>query len=121
MAIKWPRDYVGQLLHLAHYSLAAGPLIWFWRWGWPGSFVVWLMHELTQAQSKEVAECKLTRALLAEGGWTHAELRDEFGLHRTEPLSHWRLFLTFGHRKWFDLSGYLLGGTVVSLLRYFLG
>jgi hypothetical protein len=79
------------------------------------------MHELTQAQSKEVAECKLARALLAEGGWTHAELRDEFGLHRTEPLSHWRLFLTFGHRKWFDLSGYLLGGTVVSLLRYFLG
>jgi hypothetical protein len=118
MAIKFPRDYVGQLLHLAHYFLSSGPLIWLWWWGWPGSFVVWLMHEQTQAMAKEVAEVKVARLLL-EAGMTREEMVD-FGLHRTEPLGQWGLFLTFGHRKWFDLTGYVLGGTLVSLLRLYL-
>jgi hypothetical protein len=54
-------------------------------------------------------------------GYNDIIINSIVGHRRTGPLSHWRLFLTFGHRKWFDLSGYLLGGTVVSLLRYFLG
>jgi hypothetical protein len=93
-----------------------------WLWWWPlliGPWL-WVLHELTQAQSKEVAECKIVREMVAEGLGEHTII-ELAGHLRTKPLSHWRLFLTFGHRKWFDLSGYLLGGTVVSLLRYFLG
>ena len=120
--IHWPRDYVGQILHVVHYFLAAGPLVWLWWWGWPGSAIVWFMHEMTQARAKEIAEVKTRNALeiARREKLMYAGDPPLYAYVPEKPRSLWWLFKSFGHRRYFDATGYLLGGTLVSAMRYFL-
>lgn len=108
--IYWPRDYAIQVgLHLPITTAICGAALLHWSLPIPASVLLWFYHEMTQNMAKEKAQVQCWR--------NHSSDWPKY-IVKADP-THWQLFKTWGHRRWFDLTGHLAGGILVAMLARF--